>query len=118
MANAGVIGMPSISFMEVLRNDSSIIDQKERLIVSHKVKDFDTWLKAFENEGSATRKSFGLIDRALGRGIDDANMVYVAFAITDMEKAKARSASPELKKIMMDAGVTGPPEMFMYRIVQ
>ena len=118
MENSGVVGAPSISFLDVVRNDSSMIDQKERLIVSHKVKDYDTWLKAFDNEGTATRKSFGLMDRALARGIEDANMVYVAFAITDMEKAKARSASPEMKKIMTDAGVTGTPDIFMYRIVQ
>jgi hypothetical protein len=118
MQKAGVIGAPTISYLEVLRNDSSTIDQKERVLVSHKVKDYNTWLKAYDNEGVPTRLANGMIDRALGRGLEDSNMVYIAFAISDMAKAKARFASPDLKKIMTDAGVISEPKSFLYRIVQ
>jgi hypothetical protein len=118
MQKAGVMGAPTISYLEVIRNDSSKIDQTDRVLVSHKVKDFDTWLKAYDAEGKAKRMENGLIDRAIGRGTDDPNMVYIAFAISDMAKAKARMGSDELKKIMTDAGVEGPPTVFMYKVVQ
>lgn len=116
MKNAGVVGAPSISFAEVIRNDNSDIPYKDRMMVAHHVKDFDAWLKVYDAEGKETRASFGMIDRGMARGVDDPNMVYLVFAISDMAKAKARGASPELKKIMTDAGVDGPPTMMAYSI--
>ena len=117
MKKSGVVGAPTVDFMEVIRNDSSKIDQQERVLVSHKVKDFAAWLKVYDEEGKAKRLENGLMDRAVGRGVDDSNMVHIAFAITDMAKAKARMNSPELKKLMTDAGVIGSPKIFMYRVV-
>lgn len=113
MEKAGVTGNPTFTYMDVIRNDSTKIDQKERIMIAHKVKDFDAWLKVFDEEGSAKRKENGLLDRGLARGLDNPNMVYIVFAITDKEKATARINSEELKKIMMDAGVEGQPQ-FMY----
>jgi hypothetical protein len=70
-----------------------------------KVKDFDAWVKVFDSEGPATRAANGWEDIVLGRGKDDPNMVHIIFGVTDMAKAKARTASPELKKITEEAGV-------------
>lgn len=115
----GVIGTPSFYYMDVVRNDDSKIDQTDRVLIKHKVKDYNAWLKVFdEGEGAAKRKENGLLDRGLGRGVDDPNMVYIVFAITDMDKAKARMNSPELKKLMMDAGVEGTPEFHFYKLVE
>lgn len=115
MQKGGVTGKPAISYITVIRNDDSPIEQKDRLLVSHHVKDFDAWLKVFDNEGKDTRAANGLIDRGLARGIDDPNTVYVLFAVTDLAKAKARSSSPELKKLMTDAGVDGPPTINFFK---
>ena len=111
-------GAPTFSYIDVVRNDDTKIDQKERLMVVHKVKNYNAWLKVYDGEGKETRAANGLIDRGLGRGVNDSNMVYIVFAITDMAKAKARLSSPELKKIMTDAGVEGAPKSFFYRIVE
>ena len=119
MAKGGVTGTPSFSYVDVVRNDDSKIDQADRVMIKHKVKDYNAWLKVFDDgEGAAKRKENGLLDRGLGRGIDDPNMVYIVFAITDMAKAKARMASPELKKLMMDAGVEGTPEVHFYKLTE
>jgi hypothetical protein len=117
MKKAGVIGKPEFSYYEVLRNDDTPIDQKDRVMVTHKVKDFDAWLKVYDAEGTAKRMEEGFIDRGLARGIDDPNMVTIVFAITDMKKAKASITSEAKKKLMMDAGVVGAPQMFFYKIV-
>lgn len=117
MQKAGVSGPPVISYLNVVRDDSSTISQKERVLVTHHVKDFDAWLKVYDNEGKDTRAANGIIDRGIARGVDDPNTVYILFAISDMAKAKARFASPDLKKIMTDAGVDGPPTFNFYKVV-
>lgn len=115
MDSAGVTAAPTIEWINVVRNDTSEIAQSERLMISHHVKDFGAWLKVFDAEGKDTRAGFGLLDRALGRGVEDTNMVYMVFAITDMAKAKARGESEELKKLMEEAGVDGPQNIFSYK---
>ena len=102
-----------------VKHDSTMTPAKPDniLVVVHKVKDFDIWLKAYDGEGKAKRMENGLIDRSLSRGIDDPNMVTVIFVVTDMAKAKARIGSEELKKLMMDAGVEGPPQISYFKIV-
>ncbi|MEO5572461.1 MAG: hypothetical protein ABIT08_12995 [Bacteroidia bacterium] len=117
MKKAGVISAPSVNYDDVIRMDSSVIDQNLRVRISHRVKDFDAWLKVYEDEGKESRAVNGLIDRSLSRGIDDPNMVTIVFAISDMEKAKARMNSTELKALMLGAGVEGPPTILFYRLV-
>jgi hypothetical protein len=43
--------------------------------------------------------------------------VYVLFVVTDVAKAKARVASPELKKLMTDAGVDEPATVTFFKVV-
>jgi quinol monooxygenase YgiN len=117
MKKAGVIGKPEFSYYDVIRDDSTKIDQKDRLMVTHRVKDFDAWLKVYDAEGTAKRMEEGLIDRGMARSIDDPNVVTLVFAVTDMKKAKESMTSEAKKKLMMDAGVEGAPEMFYYKIV-
>ena len=117
MKKAGVTGPPVFHYINVIRDDNSKIDYSDRVMVMHKVKDFDAWLKVYDGEGMEARKANGLLDRGLGRDVDDPNMVYIVFAITDMTKAKARMNSPELKKLMTDAGVEGKPTFNFFRIV-
>lgn len=116
MKKAGVIGSPEFAYYEVIRNDDSKINLKDRLMVTHRVKDFDAWLKVYDAEGVAKRMEEGLIDRGMARSIDDPNMVTLVFAISDMEKAKAAINSEEKKKLMTEAGVEGSPKMFYYKL--
>jgi quinol monooxygenase YgiN len=117
MKRAGVAGPPTIAYAEIIRLDSSKIESNIRVRVTHRVKDFDAWLKVYDDEGKQKRAENGLIDRAISRGIDDPNTVTIIFAISDMEKAKARMNSPELKATMMNAGVESAPTFFFYRLV-
>ncbi|MEO8414020.1 MAG: hypothetical protein ABI472_10185 [Ginsengibacter sp.] len=113
MDKAGVISKPEFSLYHVIRYNP---DSKEKqwVLVTHKVKDFDTWLKGFDAEGTATRATFGLVDVLLARGLHDSNMVHMVFDITDMPKAKARMNDPALKKIMTNAGVISAPKIEFY----
>ena len=116
MQKAGVTGSPVVDYIHTIRSDTTPSTITDRVIVKHRVKDFDTWLKMFDEKGMDTRKPFGLIDRGLGRGIDDPNLVYIIFAVEDWAKANARLNSDELKKIMIDAGVEGAPVLIKYKL--
>ena len=117
MMKAGVVGSPGFSYGEMVRADESPVETNLRVGVAHHVKDFAAWLKVFDAEGPATRAANGLIDRGLARSLVDSNMIYITFAVTDTAKARARVKSPELKKIMTDAGVDSPPTIRWYRVV-
>ncbi len=112
MQKAGV-SKPEFDFWHIIRfNPES--KENQWVVVTHKVKDFDAWLKVFDNEGSASRASQGLIDLVLARGIDDSNMVHLVFDTKDMAKAKASVLSDAKKKLMMSAGVIGEPRIEFY----
>jgi len=113
MEKNGVISKPDIAYYHVQRFNAES-KEKQWVLVTHKVKDFDAWLKVFDAEGTATRASFGMVDVVLSRSVDDPSIVHLVFDIKDMAKAKARMNSPELKKIMMDAGVEGAPKITFY----
>lgn len=117
MQKAGVMGKPVIIYSDVVRFEESPAALKGRVRVASKVKDFDAWLKVFDAEGKDTRASFGLVDRAIARDIENPNMVYLTFAISDLEKVKARIKSPELQKIMIEAGVISKPVIDYYTSV-
>ncbi len=118
MQKGGVISKPEVIFVDVLRFEESPKEFKDRLRVGHKVKDFDAWLKVYDAEGAATRLANGLIDRSLSRNIEDPNMIYITFAVSDMAKAKARLDDPALKKIMTDGGVISKPVIDFYTSVE
>ncbi len=113
MAKGGVISKPDVEFFHVIRFNSNS-KEKQWVIVTHKVKDFDAWVKVYDGEGPAKRASHGMVDVALARGIDDHNLVHIVFDITDMAKAKAAIFSDEKKKLMMSAGVIGAPVIQFY----
>lgn len=113
MDKAGVISKPTAQLWHIIRfNPDS--KEKQWVELTHKVKDFDAWLKVYDAEGKDKRMSEGMVDAALGRGIDDSNMVKIVFDITDMAKAKAAIASDEKKKLMQSAGVIGIPDIKFY----
>jgi hypothetical protein len=115
MKKAGVVGAPTIDFIQSVMNDTTAITQTIRLMVTHKVKDWDAWKKSFDSHKQA-RVDAGLIDRALGYTVGDNHKVSIVFAVSDMEKAKAFMASKDLKDKMAEAGVDGPPTFFFYTV--
>ncbi len=118
MQKLGVMGKPEIIYVDVVRFEESPTEIKDRIRISHKVKNFDTWLKAYDAEGTETRSSNGLIERAIARNIDDPNLIHITFAVSDMAKAKARLKDPALKKIMTEAGVISEPIFEFYTSVE
>jgi hypothetical protein len=82
-----------------------------KLIVRHRVTNFDAWQKVFL-EMIPVRKKFGFTGHTLVQDAGDPNLVTIINDVKDIASAKAYGASQELRQGMAKAGVAGPPEVF------
>jgi hypothetical protein len=96
MQKAGVIGKPMISFVTETWQDTVSIESKLRSRVTFTVKDWDVWLKAFE-DGKQERLDNGISDRVVGHDLNDTKKVTVVTAFTDTARALAYFKSDALK---------------------
>ncbi len=117
MQKAGVTGAPEIEYRHQVYSDTANITQPARVMIKHKVKDWDAWKKAFDEHKQA-RMDNGLVDRVISYDVADNHMVTIVFAITDMAKVKAFMKSKDLADKMKAGGVEGPPSIFFYNVVQ
>lgn len=117
MKKAGVSGPPGFTYAEFIRSNDNPVQFTEGVSVSHRVKNFDAWLKAY-NADETARSANGLIERGIARNLQDSNTVAIFFEVSDSAKAMARMKSPDLKKIMDSAGVEGPPTVRWYRLIK
>lgn len=78
------------------------------LLISHRVADYGTWKKAFD-EHKAARIEASCLGHHINRGADDPSMVYIYCPAADANKVKAFVDSTELRDVMQGAGVQGPP---------
>jgi len=117
MQKAGVVGEPTILYYDRQMFDLTTTRYLNRVMVSHKVKDWDKWKKEFESHKQA-RLDAGLRDRSFGYEAGDNKMVYVIATVDDLKKAKDFFASKDLQDKMQTAGVDGPPTIFFYKLVK
>jgi len=93
-----------------METNTIITTPENMMIVTHKVSDFEKW-KASYDEHDSMRLVHGIHSYVIGRGVEDANMVFVAVKADDMAKAKAFAKDPSLKKAMQKGGVVGTPSI-------
>jgi hypothetical protein len=117
MQKAGVTSTPTISYLDVQMQDTTPNTISARVMVTHKVKDWDAWKKVYD-EDKPNRINAGLTDRVLAYSIGDNHQVSIVFMVSDMKKAEDFSKSPELKARMEAGGVEGPPSFFYYTVAK
>ena len=117
MQKGGVVGMPMFQLIDVQWHDTSSTAGKSRVVITHKVKDWDAWKKSFDSH-KQVRTDAGLADRLVGYATGDNHTVSVALVINDAVKAEAFMNSKDLKDKMAESGVVGPPDIFFYTVVQ
>lgn len=117
MKKVGVTGPPAISFVDVLMSDTTTNSASTRLMMQHKVKDYDEFRKVFDKHKQA-RMDAGLTDRAMGYEFGDKNNITLVFAVNDLAKAKAFISSDDLKNKMGEAGVVGAPIAHYYTVAK
>jgi hypothetical protein len=118
MQKAGVTNLPGLTYAQFVHGNTSPVQYLDGVAISHHVKDFANWLQAFEKEGDSLRRANGLIERGIARNFYDSNTVSILFEVSDVDKAKARLSSPDLKKVMTDAGVDSPPTIRWFTLIK
>ncbi|HXI02740.1 MAG TPA: hypothetical protein VNI57_06135 [Candidatus Saccharimonadales bacterium] len=81
------------------------------LLVRHKVKDFESWKKVFEEHGRA-RESLGCKGGRLMRNAEVPNEVVVLLEWDFHENARKFVDSEDLKSTMQRAGVLDRPDIY------
>jgi hypothetical protein len=117
MKQHGVISTPEIDYLHRVSADTTTLPSMDRVMLKHKVKDFDAWKKVYD-EDKKNRMDAGLTDRSVSTTVGDNHMVSLVFAFSDMAKLKAFMSSKELAEKMKAGGVEGPPTSFAYHVVQ
>jgi len=117
MRKGGVLGVPTMTLVTEMWQDTAKIEQTLRARTTYMVKDWDAWEKGFEG-GRQERMDNGIMDRAFGHALDDNKKVYLVTVLTDTAKAFAYYKSDALKKRRLAGGVIGEPVRFLYRLVK
>jgi len=80
------------------------------MIVKHRVGDYGTWKKVFD-EMDGARKQNGWTGYSVHRDAADPNVVVIVNRVKDLNGAKQYGASPALREAMQRAGVQGAPDI-------
>jgi len=84
------------------------------MLVRHKVADFAKWKPVYDAHLSARQKA-GLAEEHLFRNADDPNEVLLLFSMEDLDKAKAFTASNDLRQAMEKSGVRDKPDVYFLK---
>ena len=117
MQKSGVVGTPKTSYYDTQVLDTSTNSSTLRVMRMAKVKDFDTWRKAFDSN-EQPRIDAGLKTRAIGYGSDDKHNLMVVYVAQDKKKADDMFNSQAHKDRIAAAGVEGTPETFWYTVAK
>ncbi len=119
MQEAGVVGEPRFDFMNIVMETvpAEPVSSQYNVLIKHEVADWDAWKQAYDEHAEA-RDAAGLTSRGIARDADNPNVVYINFAVSDLEAARAFVASEDLRSTMEAAGVVGQPEIYFTETVQ
>jgi hypothetical protein len=82
-----------------------------RMFINHPVSDYGKWRPVFDAD-KPRRAAAGLTDVAVLRDADNPNSVWIV-ADGEREAAEEMLQTPDLEKLMLEAGVTAPPEFWV-----
>jgi len=82
------------------------------IFLRHPVADYDSWRPVYDDD-QARRDAAGLTELGVFRDASDPNLVLVVWDADDVSGFEAMLADEELKAAMADAGVTGPPKVWI-----
>jgi hypothetical protein len=80
------------------------------MIVRLRTKDYYDWRKLFDQTENV-RKSVGLSNARIFRGVHDGNDLVLVMDAADMAKARQYAVSPARKQLLARSDVIGTPEV-------
>lgn len=90
---------------------------KGKVVVRHKVQDFNAW-KPFFIGDSKRQRDAGFTRYHITRNLNDKNEVVVIFECENLEKAKPLLTDPSLAELMKKAGVIDQPTFYVVEDVE
>jgi hypothetical protein len=82
----------------------------ENLTIHHKVKDYATWRKGYD-EHEKSRLSAGVTNGRVFRRAEDPNDILILLDVADVAQARTWLGGDDLKTAMHKAGVVGSPSI-------
>lgn len=82
-----------------------------KIFLTHPIADYDKWRPAFDADAHR-REAAGMTNVVVLRDVDDPNSIWMV-GDGDPDKFNEMLQDPELADLMKDAGVTGPPQVFV-----
>jgi hypothetical protein len=79
-------------------------------ILSHEVKDYNSWKKVFD-EDAPNRSKMGVKITGLYKSVDNPKMITIFCEVPSEKAIKDFMANPDLKVAMEKGGVIGMPEV-------
>jgi Protein of unknown function (DUF3764). len=104
-----VLFLAAASFMSAAEKVSTK-GGKVTVVVTHEVKDYAAWRKAF-NMDASNRKAAGFQISGVYTDVKNPNMVTVIGVFPNAGAADSFMASPKLKEAMDKGGVMGKPDV-------
>ena len=83
-----------------------------RVIVQHRVADYDRWLPVF-TEHEAVRRQHGATGHTVNRDVSDPNSIVIVNDFASVEGAVAFTQDPSLPEAMARGGVDGAPQVWI-----
>ena len=90
---------------------------KGKVIVRHRVRDFDAWKPFFVGDSKRQREA-GFTRWHLTRNKQDKNEIVIIFECSDLDKAKPMFSDPSLAELMKKAGILDQPTVFFLEEVE
>ena len=84
------------------------------MLIRHKVADFGKWKPVYDAH-LPSRQRAGLKEEHLFHNAEDPNEVLLLFSVEDVDKAKAFSASDDLRQAMEKSGVSDKPDVYFLK---
>ena len=82
----------------------------ENLTIHHKVKDYTSWRKGY-NDHEKARQAAGITNGRVFRRAEDLNDILILQEVADVAQARTWLGGDELKASMTKAGVIGSPNV-------
>jgi len=83
-----------------------------KVIVQHRVADYERWLPVFTDH-EAVRRQHGATGHSITRDVADPNSIIIVNEFATLEGAKAFSQDPSLPAAMAAGGVVGAPQVWI-----
>lgn len=113
LAAAGLIA--TLAGCAAATEDSAESDGMIRMVATHEVADYDTFIAGYDAEDAAAiREAGGVEFDAVYRQTDNPNDLMIVHDFSSMDQAAAYVESPDLKAAMEALGVIEPPIITFY----